>query len=337
MNAAWLGLVARSRGLAARLLDAPQLERLARAADIETLAAGLVALGLAPATARPTAEALDAAVRRAAAASLAVLERWRPGDRRDPLALALAAEDRRSVRALLRGAVAGVPAPERLAGLVPTPSLTERALAELARQSAPGAVAALLLAWGHPYGPDLIEPAAGPHPDLYALERALAGAWALRLVAGAGDAETRRWARREIDLENTATALLLARRGDDRDPARAFLAGGERLTEAAFHAAIAAGERSATVLARALAGEPIGRLLARGLRDPALADFEHAALLAHLAAERRRARRAPLGAAPVIAFLLGVRAQVVALARLVWAVALGAPPAARRMAVEAAG
>ena len=45
---------------------------------------------------------------------------------------------------------------------------------------------------------------------------------------------------------------------------------------------------------------------------------------------RARARTAPLSSAPLIAYVLGVRDEVQELQRLVWAVALGAPAAARR-------
>ena len=54
-------------------------------------------------------------------------------------------------------------------------------------------------------------------------------------------------------------------------------------------------------------------------------------------AQRRSARHDPLGAAPVLAYVLRLRAQVVALRGYLWGVALGVPPAApRRGARDAA-
>jgi hypothetical protein len=121
-------------------------------------------------------------VRRRAARELAILGHW-TARRPELVAVLFDEEDRRSVRALVRGAVERAPAELRIAGLVPTPALPERALAELARAPTPAAVAALLVAWQHPYGLPLAARARSPQPDLYALELALGRAAAARLTA----------------------------------------------------------------------------------------------------------------------------------------------------------
>ena len=170
MKARWEDLTARTRGLATHLLAPGQLDGLARAPDFDALSDAFRALGLlVPEGGTVTPEQLELSVRRAAAAKLRTLTRW-AGARKALLAVVFEDEDRRSLRAMLRGAVHGASAEQRLGGLIPTPALPERALGELARQPTPGAVAALLAAWGSPYGPALLPDAAAVHPDLLALE-----------------------------------------------------------------------------------------------------------------------------------------------------------------------
>ena len=65
-----------------------------------------------------------------------------------------------------------------------------------------------------------------------------------------------------------------------------------------------------------------GRLVSLAL-EPELADLRRRAW-------RRRARTEPLGAAPVVHYLLRLRAEVRLLQRAVWGLALGAPTARRR-------
>ena len=147
MKARWEDLATRARGLATHLLGRADLDGLARAESLDALADVLRARGFLPAGGPATPGALELAVRRMAGARLAVLAAW--GHARNTLlAVVFEDEDRRSLRALLRGAVRAAPPEERLAGLIPTPGLPERALAELAGQPTPGAIAALLTAWG---------------------------------------------------------------------------------------------------------------------------------------------------------------------------------------------
>jgi vacuolar-type H+-ATPase subunit C/Vma6 len=239
-------------------------------------------------------------------------------------------EDRRSLRAILRGAVHGSPAERRLAGLVPTPALPERALQELARAPTAAAVATLLAAWRHPYAAPLAPAIATTQPDLFALELSLARAFADRTVRAAlraGDAGLLRFARETIDLENALSAVVLTVEGKDVVPKDVFLPGGARVSIVAFEEAAALGEPGAAGarLAVALGDSPIATVLRRAARDPA--SLEDDLLRARLHLLARRVRQAPLGALPVLWFGLRLRARVVDLRRIVWAVTLGAPRA----------
>jgi vacuolar-type H+-ATPase subunit C/Vma6 len=326
----WEDLNARAAGLRTHLLDRTQLHTLAESPDIATLADGLRGSGF---PLEPTAAAepatLELAVRRWAAAQLAILARW-GGPRTAALAVVYEDEERRSLRALVRGAVAGAEPPHRIAGAIPTPSLPERALAELARQAAPGAIAALLVAWRHPYGAPLRDALGGRagarEPDLLRLELALNHCFAARAPRLAGRAGALAdYVRETLDLENALAALVLAGREDDLTPRDAFLAGGRLVTIAAFEEAVATGgpARAAARLATALRGSPLAAPLSAAPSDPT--GVEDAALRARILAWHQAARRNPLGPAPVLAYALQLRAQTVDLRRAIWGVALGAP------------
>ena len=139
----------RARGLLAHLLSRAELEALA-GADGPSLARGLARSGrlLGPVGDTAQAAELERAMRETTKRHLATLARW---DGAAPVLEVFAADqDRRSVRALLRGALQAAPTERRLSGLVPTASLPERVLAELARQPTPADVVAHLFALGHP-------------------------------------------------------------------------------------------------------------------------------------------------------------------------------------------
>ncbi len=327
MSPRWDDVNARARGLATHLLDHAQLAALAAVPDLPTLAARLRDIGLTvPETAEPTAAELELAARRRAARELAILGHW-TARRPELVAVLFDEEDRRSVRALARGAVERAPAELRIAGLVPTPALPERALAELARAPTPVAVAALLVAWRHPYGPPLATRARAPQADLYALELSLGRAAAARLSAVARRAGgfLAAFIHETIDLENALGAVALASVPTELTARDAFLAGGRTLGLEAFERAVAtrdpavAADRVATVLGRG----PVGAAL-RQHRDD-LAALEDAVLRARIATLDQLARREPLGPAPLLAFALALRAQTADLHRVIWGVALGAP------------
>lgn len=323
----WGDLAVRARGLGTHLLTREQLGRLAASPDPAALAAACAREGIVVVdeAARDPA-ALDLAIRRRAAARLRVLGRW-GRDRPAVLQLLFEELDRENLRALVRGAVAGVNAAARLAACVPTPALPERALAALAAQPDVPRVAALLRAWQSPYGPPLAEAAGTGQPDPLALQLALDRTWATRAArtARALGGLMRAHVRLGVDLANAVTALALAGRAGDLAPAEAFLEGGHDLPRATFEAACRA--RDATLAAAPLAacwpGTPIGRCLAAAPGD--LAALDRCLLGARLARARRAERLDPSGPAPLLHFLLRLRAEAFDLRRIAWGIALGAP------------
>jgi vacuolar-type H+-ATPase subunit C/Vma6 len=328
---------ARAKGLSSRLLQREALAGLAQVRDLQQLSRALAGLGVVPEEIpNATAAALELALRRSAGSALHVARRWL-GERSEVVAVVLEAEDRRSLRALVRGAAAGVHAEVRLTGLVPTPSLPERLLQELAGRSRVRDQAALLVAAGHPYGAPMLAAAAAQEPDLFLVELAIARTFAERAQRGArrDGRFLREYVGDLIDIDNCRTVLLLAQRASEPAP-RAFIAGGRRLTQEDFARAARIGEptRAARVLGEALGG---GTLAAALIRYPAAPAELERALEAQLADRLlRQARLDPLGPAPLLLYCHRLRAQSVALGELVWSVDLGVPPGQRR-AHEAGG
>lgn len=328
MRPRWEDVNARARGLATHLLSRAELETLSRVPDLEALAADLGRLGYPVAEEDVRPAALDLSLRRVAAARLKILTWW-CGPRTAVLAVLFEDEDRRSLRAVLRGAVQGVSPEARIAGLVPTRALPERALQELARQSKAGAVAALLVAWRNPYGAALLPEASAEHPDLFKLELQLNRAYAARALRASRRAGRSGllvdYVREVIDLENAYTAFVLAAEGKDVTPKDAFLPGGERLSLAAFEAAAAAGDVSAAVrtLGASFAGTPLAPVFARHGGEPV--QLEDAALRIRIRRLVLAARTEPLGPAPLLAYALRLRAEILDLRRIIWGVALAAP------------
>lgn len=331
MKPTWEDVIARVRGLGTHLIGRARLEALARAPDLPALGEDLRGLGFLVDEAAATPAALELAVRRAAAAQLVILARW-CGRRAAILAVVFEDEDRRSLRAILRGAVQGAPADARLAGVIPTPALPERALESLARQPQAAGVAALLVAWGNPYGAALLPLAGAERPDLFRLEVALSRAFAARARAAARrvgrKSELGAYVQETIDLENVYAALVLASEEPDIAPRDAFVPGGRRVTIVTFETAIARGTPgdTARALAAGFADSPLAAVLRRRAETPDT--IEEDVLRARIGALRAAARRRPLGLAPILLHVLRLRAQVLDLRRAIWGVALAAPAAA---------
>ena len=323
----WEDLDARARGLGGHLLTAAELRRLSRAPELQSLADEMRRLGLPVGgeTVSQPAE-LELAVRRWAAAALATLARW-AGPRTATLAIVYEDEDRKSLRALLRGTLGGAPVDARLSGLIPTLSLSERALEELARQVSVSAAVTLLQVWGNPYGAALAAVARAAEPDPFAIDMALDRTFAARALAGArqGGPELVAFVRESVDLANAVTALVLAAAGRDVVPKEAFLPGGACVSIVTFEeAAAAAGPGVAGArLARAFAPSPLASAFRDLAADPDR--LEDAILHQRVRTEQRRVRLSPLGPAPVLWFALRLRACVVDLQRVIWGAALAAP------------
>jgi vacuolar-type H+-ATPase subunit C/Vma6 len=328
--ATWDDINARTRGLAGHLVTSALLDELAESPDVPAFARSARVAGLiAPETGAQSALELELALRRAAARQFRIVLRWL--DRRAALLrVVIEDEDRRSVRAMIRGAAAAAPAETRLAGLVPTPTLPERLLEELARQPRPRDVAALLAAWQHPFGTAALTGAAGEHPDLFRFELEVDRVFAGRAVEGArgGAAVLRSFVAETIDYANLQAALMLAGAESEQAPESAFLAGGARMTRERFLHAVAAGPASvAERLATAFPTEE-ARIIRRYARDAGALERELLARRIHRLLDL--ARRDPLGPAPVLRYFLRLRAQAMNLRLLLWGAALGAPAVARR-------
>lgn len=329
MKPVWDDVNARARGLGTHLLTAAQLESLAREADITCLATALRHHGLIPGVVvdTPRPEDLELALRRWAAGLLRTLARW-TGARAAALPLVFDDEDRRSVRAILRGAAQRAPVDRRLAGLIPTPSLPERALEELAAAPGIAGAEALLAAWHHPYAEALAPVASAAQPDLFAIEMVLSRAYGQRASAAArrgNSRAVRSFVRETIDLDNGITAIVLASVGRDVVASDVFLGGGSRISLETFEQAIttrvpvAAGARIAAALGRS----PYAPAFVRYAGDPAALDDD--LLRRRLRDLTRRVRQAPLDALSAIWFGLRLRAQLVDLQHIIWTVALDAP------------
>jgi vacuolar-type H+-ATPase subunit C/Vma6 len=319
-------LVARTRGLSTRLLPESALALAAQAKGLPALVAQLAAFHVVPpavGSVPPDPRVLELAFRRRAGARLRVLERW-AGPRVAQLSVLFDDEDRRSLRALLRGAAAGISPEARLTGLIPTSALPLRALDELSRLRDISALTALLLAWQHPFARAIADAVHGPQHDLFHLELALARAYAERAVRSAkgNDAALRHFVQRAIDIDNLWAALLLAERPMDVNVDEVFLDGGKIIGRSDLALALETHNQAAVAaqLGARVRATPLAAAIEPGTRDA-----EDAALHALIDEFARWTRREPLSLAPVVLFVLRQRAELQALARLVWSAVLGVP------------
>lgn len=320
-------LDARARGLRTRLLGRAELDRLARAPDLFSLQQELGALGIAEPSGPASAIGLERSVRRQASAQLALLERWSRGPRRAVLAVVFEDEDRRSIQALLRGADEAAAPEARLAGLVPTERLPERALQTLAQQPTLQDLVRMLLLWNHPLAGSMAAAASQSPPSLFRVELELQRAFAATALrhADRGGRQLRAYAEQAVDLMNAWAALL---HFPEREPALAeltFIEGGRLLSRQDFDTMMRL-ESAALLppyLAKLFAPSPLSAVFADATLE--LSQLETRVLRTQIEVQRRAMRHDPLGAAPIIAFALELRAQVIDLRRIIWGVELQAP------------
>jgi vacuolar-type H+-ATPase subunit C/Vma6 len=272
-------LVARARGLQARITADARLEP-----QLSTVA-------------------VEQEVRRRIAADYATLARWA---NRDELSVLELDEDRRSLRAMVRGLAADVPPERRRLAAIPTSRLRERALAALSTASNIGDISATLTAIKHPLRFALER--ATSVIDVFATEVALAKAYAC--VARSADRALRVYVTQLIDAENAASAVLLAFRGGDLALADHFIPGGRRLPRELF--LTIQRDNVNDVLARAFVGTP----LARTFTEDAVLDWQ-------LETQRRLRRTQPHGFAAVVYAVLSRRSEARRLRRGAWRTALG--------------
>lgn len=328
-----IALISRARGLGRHLVARTTLEALAEADDLPAFARDLSRLGAAidPIGEVPDVFEIDRAVGRTAARYFRTLRRWQE---RTPGALDVFAadQDRRSVRALLRGAAQGAPSAARSRGLIPTPLLPQRALTELARQASPAAVVGQLVLLGHPHATRLLPLVQETRPDLFALDVALLQGFAASasVAASAGDRTLREFVREHIDVGNAQTALLFAVGPRDVAAAHSFVEGGRWLPRSGFASAAGAVSPQAalTTLTTVLAKSPLASSLPVVAGD--VAHLDRAFFLASLDRLSRAARVEPVSTAPLLRVLLRIEAQSRDLRTLAWGTVLGAPPALRK-------
>jgi hypothetical protein len=330
----WVDVVARARGLASHLAGPADIQALAHASSLRQLDAMLAARHGRPVPdTEPSPAAIEDVERRHLGAQVRLLARW-AATRADLLAPLYEDEDCRSLRAILRGSVGHVPAPDRLAGLIPTPALSFRALTSLAACESPASIAALLSTWGNPYGPALLAETTRQQPDLFAMEHVLVETWAgrSRRAGKKGGKALKRFVSRQVDLANCWSALLVAEHGFDGAVPALFIEGGDLLSEEDFTLAATAASRGAA--ARILDGHvrrtPLEAVTATDT------GAEERILRALTREQHDLARTEPLGAAPVVEYWLRLRGEMLAVRRIAWSIAAGVPAGARvREPVEA--
>jgi vacuolar-type H+-ATPase subunit C/Vma6 len=324
--------VARAKGLATRLLTREAIDALAEADDLAAFAHGLSGLGTAivPIGEPVNVFAIERAVGRTAHQYLRTLHRWQermPG----VLDVFAAHQDRRSLRALLRGAAQGAPAEARLDGLLPTPSLPQLALTGLAHQASAADVVRQLLLLAHPDAGRLLPSVQKTQVDLLAVDATLLVGFAERATRAAdGDDTLREFVRSLIDTGNAQNALLLAREPREIDLPDLFVPGGQWLSAKAFISAAGADstQRALKLLATALAPSPLASSLPVVAGD--VAQMDRAFLAAALERLERAGRLDPLSTAPALRVLLLIEAQSHDLRTLAWGAAFGTPPSLRK-------
>jgi vacuolar-type H+-ATPase subunit C/Vma6 len=332
MSVHWEAIGARAGGLSAHLLPDEKLERLGRVPGIADLVRELEGTPYAPfLPARGgSTGAIELGVTRSLAHRVATLARWaaRAGADRalSPLFLEL---DVANVRVVLRGVLGELTTEQRLSGAIPTPTLGRRPLEVLAGADSVGAVAASLVAWGHPLGPPLLSAVRRVRPDLFGLEAVLLRCWAghASSVARSGGPALVRFVADTIDAQNAIAALVLAGAHAEGPPEPLFVGGGARLGVQDFAAAAAAVDRpgAAERLARPLRGTPLAVALAETAGSPA--SVSSRVQDAHIERLARERRREPLTVAPVLLFVLRLRREARLVRGALWRVGLtGARP-----------
>jgi vacuolar-type H+-ATPase subunit C/Vma6 len=302
-----------------------RVQALERVADADEL---MLALRETPyedsvSTAEGTPGALEAAVTRSLAERMALLARW-AGPDGCALRAVFVDQDAHNLRDILRGMSGALAAEERTANAIPTPDLGWKELTALARLASPADLAAKLTAWDHPLGPALAEEAGASRPDLFRLETALArgSASVAARAARRGGRTMREFVREDIDARNAVMALLLVGARAEGEPRDFFAEGGSSLSVEDLVRACTASDRASAAerLSEASRDTPLARALTQAPARPA--ELSARILGARIAAYTKRSLLEPLGAVPVLLFVLLLRREARVVRRALWAVAL---------------
>jgi vacuolar-type H+-ATPase subunit C/Vma6 len=333
MADAAIGLIARSRGIATRLLPRQTLEALADADDLDAFARSLarVVPQFASAATPVDVFAVEQVVAQVAYGHFETLARWR-GRSAGVLDIYAASQDRHTLRALLRGAMSGAPPSARLRASRATESLPKPALTRLATASSPANVVRELVHLGHPDARRVLPLVQATQVDLFAVDTALLVGFAERATraAAGADQQARDFVHVLIDAGNAENALLLAGEFAEVHAAHLFVRGGRWLSEQAFVSAAGATqpERALTLLAAALAASPLAAAVPIVAGEAtALGRLLLVAMLRHLT---RAARLDPLSTAPLFRVLLLIEAQSRDLRALAWGAQMRTPPFLRK-------
>ncbi len=333
MRTGEIALIARARGVSTRLLSRETLETLAETDDLPGFARGLSRLGGAIDPVGEPADifVIERAIGRTANRHLRTLYRFQER-RRGVLDVFAALQDRRSLRAILRGAAQGASPETRLDGVLPTPLLPQRALLELAHQASPAAAVSQLTLLGHPDAQRLLPIVQQSQPDLLAVDIVLLRGFAERAtrIASGTDGPMRDFVSALIDVGNAQNALLVSSAPRDIDPKAIFVHGGRWLTVGAFVSAANAGSQQSALdaIAAAFARSPLASSLPVVASD--FASVDRAFLTAALRMLAHTTLLNPLSTAPVLRVLLLVDAQCRDLRALAWGAVLATPASLRK-------
>jgi hypothetical protein len=313
----------RARGLATHLLPREVLCRLARSAGTGVLAGALRDVGYWPAPSEPGAasfavESIESSIEYETMRRLRVLGRWL-GPRRAFFAGVFDDEERRALRIGLRRLAVDKGTVTAWRGAEGAWALPQSLRAKLAQSTDPaGAVRALRRLrspWAQPLGEALRVHGAEPER----LEAALDRAFAQRALSAARRVGGRLldWVADGIDLENAWDALLAGRSG--------FIAGGARLPLERYEAILREPSEPARrrELADSFARTPLEIVFADD--ETPVAGLEARAVVARIAAERRAARRDPVGVATILEWVMRLRGERADLRRINWGIAQGVP------------
>jgi vacuolar-type H+-ATPase subunit C/Vma6 len=285
------------------------------------LAGALQAAGYWPAPSQgggaPSAVAtIDAAIEHRVSQQLDVLARWL-GDRRRHFAAIFEYEERRASRFWLRR-LFSVSEERAARQLAPgAAGLPRRLRDEAFRATRVDELVRALQRADNPYAAPLAAALRNHGEELDSLEGALDHAFAARALRAADRFGGRLlgWVRDGIDLENAWAALAGA--------GESFVQGGHQLSEAQ-HAAVAHEEivaRRRHRLEQIFAPSPLARVFDDPM-TPAAA-LESRARMVRIANERRATRIDPLAEAPILEFVMRLRAERADLRRINWGIAQG--------------